>query len=207
MTRAVITDRNQPPAFRIAGSPGLPDAGSMHLRKLIPLALCLATLPISVASADDFREWRDTVTGNTIEARMIDKRGAGDKLEVQLLDKKTRRTHWINVKDRLLPSEEEYVKKWVKPEERIKFLKFEWSPRHSKTMAWFAIDTGNHGIRVEVEPTGKPSQQFEFPANTKTTAYLPESVFARNNSGEALATVKVYSQDSDLYLFSMRKLK
>lgn len=160
-----------------------------------------------MASADDFREWRDVVTGNSIQAKLIDKRGAGDKLEVKLLDKRTRRTHWINVKDRLLPVEESYVKAWVKPEERIKFLKFEWSPQLAKTAGWFAINTGNHGIRVEVEPTGKPSQEFEFPANTKKTAYLPEAVFARNNSGEALASVKVYSLESDLYLFSMRKLK
>jgi len=186
---------------KLCGIPlGYDPAASFSLLSLI----LLAWTPVR---ADGFREWRDVVSGNSITAKLIDKRGAGDELEVQLLDKKTRRTYWINVRKRLLAVEEAYVKAWVKPEDRIKFLKFAYSPKHSKTMGWFAVDTGNEGIRVVVESTGRPSEEADFPAKTKKTAYLPEGAFARNKSGDSLATVRVYAIDSELLLFTMRNLK
>jgi hypothetical protein len=166
-----------------------------------------ASMVPGVARADDFREWRDVKTGNTLVAKIVDKRETADGTEVQLLAKDTRRTHWINVLERLLPTEEAYVKAWVKPENRFKFLNFEYSPKHRKDMAWFKVETGNHGIRVVVEPTGKPAQEFEFAANTNKKAALPAAVFNRNKAGVSLAVVKVYSKDSGLYLYSMRDLK
>ncbi|BCX49156.1 hypothetical protein HAHE_30640 [Haloferula helveola] len=176
------------------------------IRPLLHWILGLACL-VSPLHGDDFREWRDAVTGNTIVAKLIDKREGDEGLEAQLLVKDSRRASWVNVDKRLLPKEAAYIKEWVKPEERFKFIKFGYSTKARMDAAWFAVNTGNHGIRVSVEPTGKPSKEFVFPAKTKKTAYLPVGVFARNKSGVSLATVRVYNKESDLLLFVLRDLE